>query len=127
MDEEFGFHLDQLAAQLMSAGMTRDQSLREARRQFGSLQSVREVYRDQQSVPWLADLRADLRHGLRLMKRNRGFTTVAVLTMAIGIGATVPLSAVTTRVEPSPSAWRNGRPLPATAPPISATNFPVPS
>ena len=36
MDEEFEFHLDQLAAQLMSAGMTRDQALLEARRQFGS-------------------------------------------------------------------------------------------
>ncbi len=110
MDEEFEFHLDQLAAQLMNSGITRHQALREARRQFGSLQSVREVYRDQQGVPWLADLFADLRHGLRLMKRNRGFSTIAVLTMAIGIGATASIfsfvNAVYLRPAPYPNAAR---------------------
>ena len=64
----------------------------EARRQalirLGGAEQARQAHRDRRTLPWVADLIHDLRYGLRMMARNPSFTAVAVLTMAIGIGAT---------------------------------------
>src|SRR4029453_8567739 len=87
LDEEFEFHLDVLTERFVKQGMPRSQAEREARRQFGGVERAKEAYRDQRGVAWFEDLMMDLRHGGRLLQRNPAFAIVAILTMALGIGA----------------------------------------
>lgn len=69
-------------------GLTRDEARRQALVRLGGAEQTRQVYRERRTLPWLEDLLHDLRFGLRMMVRNPAFTWVAVLTMAVGIGAT---------------------------------------
>lgn len=110
MEEEFEFHLDQLAAGLEAKGMTRTEALREARRQFGNRAAHREAYQDQRGFPWLADALADFRYGLRLLARTPGFTAIALLTIALGVGANTAIFSLVNRalftLAPYPDAHR---------------------
>lgn len=87
LDEEFRFHVDMLTEHHLKRGLTREQAEREARREFGALEAAKDAYRDQRGWPWLEDWVLDLRHAVRLLLRYPGFSAVAVITMALGIGA----------------------------------------
>jgi predicted permease len=110
LDEEFEFHLDLLTERFVKQGMPRSQAEREARRQFGGVERAKEAYRDQRGVAWFEDLMMDLRHGGRLLQRNPAFAIVAILTMALGIGANSAvfsmLNAAFIRQVPYPNASR---------------------
>ena len=60
----------------------------EQRSQLGGVEQTKQAYRERATLPWLECLMQDLRYGLRMMARNPAFTAVAVITLAIGIGAT---------------------------------------
>jgi predicted permease len=70
------------------AGLTAQEARRQALIRLGGAEQTRQAHRERRTLPWIEDLLHDLRYGLRMMARNRAFTAVAVLTLAVGIGAT---------------------------------------
>ena len=104
--QEFEAHLDLLTDRYVRTGMTRDQARAPARRQFGNPLLVREEIYQMNSLGWLEELASDARYGFRLLTRNRGFTIVASLTLALGIGATSAIFSVLNAVVFAPLPFR---------------------
>ncbi len=107
MSEEFDFHLQNEVAENLRRGMSSDEAWAAARRRFGGVAQVKEIYREAHSLPFFQVFWQDLRFGLRMLRRNPGTSMLAILCLTLGIGATTAVF-----------SWIEGvllRPFPAVA------------
>ena len=94
IDEELRFHLAMRTQENIARGMSAAEAAREAQRQFGNLDVVKDAWRDVSGGGALESVVQDIRFGARMLLRDRAFTSVAVLALALGIGANTALFTV---------------------------------
>jgi predicted permease len=121
LDREFAFHLEQLIRENIADGKTPAEARRAAKIALGNVGVLQEECRDQRRVGWLHDLLQDMSYAWRMLRKAPGFTTVAIASLALGIGANTAILGVVDNV------FFAELPLPAAERLVVIRTFPVQS
>jgi predicted permease len=105
---EVNAHLELLEEKFRTDGLSPSDAALAARKAFGGVEQAKERQRDSRSFRWIDDLQRDARYAFRSLRRSPAFTTAAVLTLAIGIGATTAIYSVVNTVLISPLPFERG-------------------
>lgn len=98
LSEEIQEHLEEKTEELMAGGMSKEEATKAARREFGNVTLIEESSREVWQWPSMESFFIDVLYGLRQLRRNPGFTTVVILTLALGIGVNAAVFSVVNAV-----------------------------
>src|SRR5689334_17295851 len=115
VDDELNFHLDERVADLVASGLTRNDAERQARTEFGDVDQVSAGLRDidhrilanRSRTEWRSVMSDEIKHALRRLRRQPAFTVPAILTLALGLGATTAIFTVLDAVVLRPLPYTN--------------------
>ncbi len=108
LDSELRFHIDELIQEKIAAGSTPDQARREALLEFGGREQIKEELRDVYRIATLENTAANLKSGIRLLRKSPSFSIAVILTMALGIGANSAVFSAINAILLRPLPFPNG-------------------
>ena len=123
LDAEMASHLEFAIEENMQHGMTAQEARRRALIRFGGVMQAKEQHRETRGLPWVDVLMQDLRYTMRTLRKDRGFTFVAILILALGIAANVTVFSVVNTILLRPLPFYQSDRLVWIAPPDSGHNL----